>query len=183
VHPSTKTTEYASSNFHSMLKLLFQPLTRLCIALACAAFFALCVLCFTRGDQQHFYLYYYLPIGIPFVLLLLERAANGWDQWQNQHAPIQWASLLVDIPVIGMALLRSVTLVPGYSGHALFLGYALFASRTWLTRLAAGLVLLQVAYLKILVWHDNTIYGGLLLSLAAAGLWRYLTRAGNQAAN
>jgi len=41
-------------------------------------------------------------------------------------------------------------------------------------RITAGLVLVEVAYLKIFVWQDKTIIGGILLALAASGVFRWL---------
>ncbi len=73
-----------------------------------------------------------------------------------------------------LALLRAVVLIPGYSGHALFLAYSLFSSQSWVARITAGLVLVEVAYLKIFVWQDKTIIGGILLALAASGVFRWL---------
>lgn len=86
--------------------------------------------------------------------------------------PTGWAW---DGGVIILALLRAVVLIPGYSGHALFLAYSLFSSQSWVARVTAGLVLVEVAYFKIFVWQDKTIIGGILLALAASGIFRRLS--------
>jgi len=39
------------------------------------------------------------------------------------------------------------------------------------------LVLVQVIYLKFFVWHDDTLYGGLLLGAIAAGAFHLIAKA------
>jgi len=53
--------------------------------------------------------------------------------------------------------------IPFFSGHALFLSYALLTMRSKLAKVTALVVLLEVAYLKIFVWQDATLLGGIAL--------------------
>ncbi len=74
----------------------------------------------------------------------------------------------LDIPIISLALLRSIFLIPLISGHALFLTYALFTARMRVTRVLAAIILLEVAWFKIFAWHDTTIIGGVCVGFGAA---------------
>lgn len=115
--------------------------------------------------------FYTLPIVVPFVLFLR-------DRWRARRSWIGFPRAL-DIAVVGVALLRPVTIALGHapfpplvSGHALFVTYALLATRSPLLRLCAGVVLLQVFYAKVFMWGEPSVYGGMLLGVAAAALWR-----------
>ena len=44
--------------------------------------------------------------------------------------------------------------VPYVSGHALFLTYAIMSRGSRVVRVTATLVMIEVIYLKLFVWHD-----------------------------
>lgn len=145
-------------------RFLFHPATVLFTALVAAALFALLIVNRTDGEQEYFLLYYVVPIGIPFVAYLFDRAehARSADRY----------SWLIDVAVVVPALIRAVGLIPYVSGHALFLAYAALSTRSNAARVSAGLIFLQVVYLK-LVWGDLvTLMGGTLVGGAAAFMYR-----------
>jgi len=64
--------------------------------------------------------------------------------------------------------------VPYVSGHTLFLTYALLSTRTRVAQITAAVVMIQVIYLKYIVWGDwitSTIGIALGLLAARARLW------------
>jgi hypothetical protein len=105
-----------------------------------------------EGEWRDLLLYYFAPIGVPFVAYLFDRA----ERWRA----VIW---FIDIPIVSLALLRSAYPIPIISGHSLFLTYALFTTRSWVLRLTTGLVLIEVIYLKAFVWHDPTLIGGIIV--------------------
>lgn len=139
---------------------IFRPLFVLAAALGFAGLFALIVILRYHGLRQHFLLYYFLPVSVPFVAFVFDRAAR----WRL----IQWGQWAIEAPIVLLALSRAFVAVPLVSGHALFLAYALLSSRSWVARLTAALVMLQVAYLKIFIWADPTLIGGIILGMLAA---------------
>jgi hypothetical protein len=78
----------------------------------------------------------------------------------------------IDLLVLIPALTRAFVRLPLISGHALFLTYALMSCRSAVARIAAFLVLLQVAYLKIYVTHDTALIGGVVFGYLAAIVYR-----------
>jgi hypothetical protein len=151
--------------FGNWRRVVYHPLTILGVALAAGLAFSLFVVLFFTGEARHFLLYYYAPVGIPFVAFLFDRA-----QRRRDRDSAQW---MVDSLVVCAALVRAVVMVPFISGHALFLTYAILTSRSWLARLLAIAVLVQVSYLKLFAWHDSTLWGGILLAcIASVGLRR-----------
>ena len=108
----------------------FRPLGALAISLAGALFLALLTILCTSGTERVFLLYYYVPIAVPFLAYLLERA----QRWETLTA-VQRA---IDLPVLMLALLRAVVPVPLVSGHALFLSYALLTTRGWVARVSGS---------------------------------------------
>jgi hypothetical protein len=147
----------------SQRRFLFHPLTVLGTALIATLIFALFINLFFKGGPRWFYLYYFAPIGIPFVAFLFERAEH--------KALASKAGWGIDALIVGLALVRSVILIPIISGHALFLTYAILTSQSKITRITAILVLLEVAYLKIFMWSDATIIGGVVVGSIAAILY------------
>jgi hypothetical protein len=142
----------------------FHPLTVLVISMMAAAIFALLVSLLFEGDLRWFLLYYFTPIGIPFVAFLFDRA--------EQYALTSTAAWGVDVVVLIPALTRAFIPIPFISGHALFLTYCLFTSKSKVARISAVLVLLQVIYLKIFVTHDQALFGGVVLGCLAAFYYR-----------
>ncbi len=143
---------------------LFAPLSVLTLSIATALVFAALVIALFSGDSRWFLLYYFVPITVPFVAFLFDRAEN-WNGLSKMQVRI-------DLPILALALTRAFILVPLISGHALFLSYALFTTRSRVARLTAFLVLVEVAYIKIFVWHDVTLLGGLALGTGAAVWFR-----------
>ena len=146
---------------------IFHPVSVLVVSILAAAIFALFIMLLFEGDFRWFLLYYFVPIGIPFVAFLFDRAEG--------YALASAAAWVVDLVVLIPALARAFVRLPLLSGHALFLVYSLWTSRTKVARLSAALVLLQVAYLKIFVTHDTALVGGIIVGCLAALLYRRLT--------
>jgi len=145
---------------------LFHPVTVILVSIAAASIFALLVTVLFDGEFRWFLLYYFTPIGIPFVAFLFDRAE------QNELAPV--ASRAIDLAVLIPALTRAFVRLPFVSGHALFLVYSLLTSRSKVARMTAVLVLLQVAYLKLFVTHDTALFGGVIVGCLAALVYRRL---------
>lgn len=146
---------------------IFHPLTVFVVSILAAAIFALFITLLFQGDFRWFLLYYFVPVGIPFVAFLFDRAEG--------YALASAVSWIVDLAVLIPALARAFVRLPLLSGHALFLVYSLLTSRTKVARLSAALVLLQVAYLKIFVTHDTALIGGIITGCLAAFLYRHFT--------
>ena len=149
---------------------IFHPLVVLIISLVFASIYATYAALRFPADTLPGHLSYVLPIIIPFVAFLFDRAERF-----RQYDIIQ---LVVDVLIIGIAMGRVVANVPFISGHTLFLTYCLFSTRTLIPRVTAAIVLLQVIYLKYFVWHDwTTSTNGILLgSLAAFVIWWFRER-------
>ena len=111
------------------------------------------------GDLSNNF-FYVLPIIVPFVAFVFDRAER-----------LRSASLIeltIDCVVVGTAMMRVIGDVPFVSGHALFLTYAITRPGTWLTKVTASLVMMQVLYLKFFVWRDSiTPVTGIALGLLA----------------
>jgi hypothetical protein len=137
-----------------------RPAIMLGLALAAAALFCGWIILRFEGEKQWYYLYYFAPISVPFVCFLLERA----DTLRNKTA---WP-YLIDLPVLVLSLIRAFYPLPFISGHAYFLSYALLTTRNWPARLTAALVLLEVIILKVFVWHDATLLGGMAAATFSA---------------
>lgn len=149
-------------------QVIFHPATALAVALVSAAIFALVSYVAFDGDLRDLLVYYFAPIGVPFVAFLFERAERWWDAQS-----IPW---LIDIPLVIVSFMRAALPIPFISGHALFLGYAILTTRTRVARWTAIIVLIQVALVKIFAWHDATLFGGIMLGMVAAWAARMLQR-------
>jgi hypothetical protein len=146
--------------------LKFLSVIVLVVSLIAAAIFALFIYSFFEGELRWFLLYYFTPIGIPFVAFLLDRAEG--------YALASKTSRAIDLVVLIPALTRAFIPLPLVSGHALFLTYCLLTTRSSVARITAVIVLLQVAYLKLFVTHDTALFGGLVVGCLAALLYRRL---------
>lgn len=141
---------------------IFHPLIVLGLSLTGAALYALyATLRFPGGGLWGQY-FYVTPIVVPFVAFLFDRAAR------RRHATA--FQLILDVLVVGTSMLRAIGHVPYISGHALFLTYALLSTRSRVAQATAALVMLQVIYLKYVVWGDwitstSGIALGVLMSL------------------
>jgi hypothetical protein len=106
---------------------------------------------------------YQAPIVFAFVPYLCDRI-HQWDR-------LPWWQWMIELLILGLALLRVVLPVPYYSGHALFLAYALFTLSSWTSRCVFLAVLVDVVYFKLTFIHDATLLGGLLMgSIAGLGV-------------
>jgi hypothetical protein len=76
---------------------------------------------------------------------------------------------VVDIVVVGAAMMRVVATLPLVSGHTLFLTYAILGPGSRVTRITASVVMIEVIYLKYFVWHDSISSSiGIALGIIAA---------------
>ena len=139
---------------------IFRPTTILAVSILAAAIFAGFVSLLFEGDFRWFLLYYFTPIGIPFVAYLFDRAEH--------YAMTSMAAWTIDLLVLIPALTRALVRIPFISGHALFLTYCLLTSQSKVARITAALVLLQVAYLKIFVTRDTALIGGIIVGVLGA---------------
>ena len=104
---------------------------------------------------------YVVPIVIPFVSFLLDRAERIQE--------LKVLGLVVDVLVVGTSMMRVIGDVPFISGHTLFLTYAILGPASRVTRITSSLVMLEVIYLKYFVWHDPvTSSTGIVLGTIAA---------------
>jgi hypothetical protein len=156
----------SDANPASARSLIFHPLIVLSLSLMGAALYALyATLRFPSGSLWGQY-FYVTPIVVPFAAFLFDRAAR--------HRQMTVFGLIIDVLVVGTAMWRVIGHVPYISGHALFLTYALLSTRSRVARIAAAAVLLQVIYLKYIVWGDwITSTNGIALGVLAAiaGMW------------
>ncbi|MCC6876902.1 MAG: hypothetical protein IT378_21535 [Sandaracinaceae bacterium] len=111
-----------------------------------------------------YFLYYTLPIAVPFAAFLIERLAD--------RGAISAA--LVDASVIVLSISRAFYPVPFVSGHVLFTAYAFATANSRAVRWSAALVLAEVMVLKLALWGDFGTPAG-ALSIAVIG-WRVHTR-------
>src|SRR4051794_36910024 len=88
---------------------------------------------------------YNTAIAWPFAAFVVEKL---------RARPLPIGARLLDGAVVLVSLARAHPAVPGYSGHALFLGYAALTGATPATRIPAALVLVQVLAIKLVVWRD-----------------------------
>jgi hypothetical protein len=142
------------------------PLTVLALAVAASAAFGLFAYAVV-GIRDIGFLLYVTLVGVPFVAFGHERLVR-WPELR----PLQ---LALDVPVIAVALIRGLGLIPFVSGHAMFLAYALWSGRSPLVRWTALAVLAQVAYVKGF-GADESLWWGLLAGSIAGVLWVALQR-------
>jgi hypothetical protein len=150
-------------------RVLFHPATVLTVAAAATLLF---VLLFSHdprfaGPGRLILLYYHAPIGFVFTVYAFDRLAR--------RAAIAWRQRLVEVPVITLALSRTVAPLPFFSGHALFLSYVMATPGSRLVRGIAGLVFGEVIVVKTFLLHDATLIGGMVIGLLAAVFVRRLS--------
>ena len=117
----------------------------------------------TAEKNISFLMLYFLPVFVAFYLFLFERLLS------RPHS--LWIQDGMDGIVIFASMLRAFYDIPFISGHAFFLSYALLTTRKPATRIIALLVFLQVAYMKMFLWHDSTLFGGMLCGIFASAVW------------
>ena len=146
--------------------MLSRPLVITLLGLVGSASWALYAVLRFPPDKATLNLIYFVPIVFPFVTFLLERA-------RSLRETTPW-SCVPDSIVVVLAMWRVIGDVPLLSGHALFLSYAALTCRSRITRFAAILVLLETAWLKLIVWHEAaSLASGIALGLcfAVVHLW------------
>ena len=148
--------------------LLFHPLVAPATSLLATLLFAILISLRYDGEERHYLLYYFAPLVIPFVAYVFDRLKN-WDTLHN-------AQRLMDILVLIVSLMRMFIAVPLISGHALLLTYIALSTQGWLSRVTAALVLLEVFYIKIFLCNDMTFFGGTLIGILAALLFRWIKK-------
>lgn len=153
-------------------RFIFHPLSVLLFSFIGASSYVFYAASRISEDQLRSHLFYMVPIIVPFVAFLFDRAERF-----GQSSILQF---VVDALVIGTAMGRVVGNVPYVSGHTLFLTYCLLGTQSKVPRVTATIVLLQVIYLKYFVWHDwiTSTNGIVLGALAAFVLWRFRERKG-----
>src|SRR5215212_434532 len=139
---------------------LFHPVMVLLVSMVAGAIFALFVTLVFDGEYRWFLLYYFTPVGIPFIAFRFDRA--------EQYPLVSKAARALDVAVVILALTRAVIRIPLISGHAIFLVYCWLTTRSKVARVTAVLVLVQVAYLKIFVTHDTALFRGVIAGCLAA---------------
>ena len=141
--------------------LIFHPLSVLAISIASALLYAWWVTSrFPGGNLTHHYIYV-VPVVVPFVAFLLDRA--------RRMRVTSALAAATDALVVFISLLRMLGQVPLISGHALFLAYAVLRPGSLVTRVSAALLLAETVYLKFFVWHDPVSpMIGIALGMAAA---------------
>lgn len=141
--------------------LLFHPLVVLLFSTGAALLYAVWVTWSFGGHGLTNQYLYVVPIVVPFVSFLFDRA--------EQVRQLRIAGLVVDVVVVGAAMMRVVGNVPLVSGHTLFLTYAMLGPGSRVTRITASIVMIEVIYLKYFVWHDSISSSiGLALGIVAA---------------
>jgi hypothetical protein len=111
---------------------------------------------------------YHLPIGFAFSMFVLTEAANFNMSRMACH--------VVSLLVIAASLLRAFIEIPFYSGHAFFVTYMLLVTDSLAARFVAAVVLIDVFYVKVFLLHDPTIWGGMVLGLAAFAIVGWVDR-------
>lgn len=114
------------------------------------------------GVRRESVLVYSVPMAVPFIAFLADRILR-------QSHRSRW----LDVPVVLLALSRTIAPVPFISGHALFLTYSLLTTRTWLARISA--MLIYVVWVKWLL-KDISLLGGMALGLVAVIVFHRLAR-------
>ena len=150
---------------------VFHPALGLMCGFGLAAGLALASFYLFEGQQLMHFLSYNVPIAVPFVGFLFDRAPTYLGKPGNRASVI-----VLDMGLVMVALWRAVYPVPLISGHALFLTYALLTTRSLWVKIPTIVVLAEVAYFKIFLWHDPTLFGGALVAVLAALAWWMLTR-------
>ncbi len=149
---------------------LFHPFVVIVISGGATLIFVIAMLLLPRfaGEGRFYLFYYHAPIAFAFVTYLFDRA----KQWRSIR-PGRWA---IEASVVGLALSRTLMLVPLISGHALFLTYFILTASSRFARWAAVLVMLDVIYVKLVFVRDLTLFGGIAVGLLAALLVHYDNR-------
>lgn len=139
------------------------------LTLTVVVFFTLFILFFYEGEREYYRLYYFVPVSVPIVLFIFDRL--------TRHEQLSKLTYFLDVLIMIVSLVRVYYPIFFYSGHALFLSYALFTTKNRACLIAAFLVLVQTAYIKIFLWEpDYSLAGGLVLGCLAGLISHRLTK-------
>ena len=142
-------------------RFVFHPFVVLVFSIGGALLYAVWVTWRFGGHNLTSQYVYVVPVVVPFVSFLLDRA--------EQFHHLRIAGLAVDFVVVGTAMMRVIGNVPLISGHTLFLTYAMLGPGSRVTRITASLLMIEVVYLKYFVWHDSISSStGIVLGTLAA---------------
>jgi hypothetical protein len=153
---------------NNIAQLIFHPAAVLvCAALASWLFVAIVSQFLNLSFAGQLMLYFYhAPIGFAFVIYLFDRA----EQWRSIRLLQAGTALLV----ILVALARTVKAIPFYSGHSLFITFMLLTVSSKLARWTALMVMIYVVCFKLIILHDSTVWGGIILGILAFAVQKYL---------
>ena len=149
-------------------KFICHPIVVFSLSITSALIFALLVVVIYENPLRSWLLVYFVPLTVPFVAFTLERA--------QRSAQIRAGQWWIDVIVLVLSITRIFFPVPGYSGHALFLTFVLFSSRTIVVLVTSLAVFLEVAYVKLFILDDMTVAGGFLLGIIFAVIYRRMER-------
>lgn len=108
------------------------------------------------GQPRSYRLSYFLPATVMGVLFFFDRLPRA--SW------LGWGILGVDLTIAAAAFYRVFEPVFFYSGHAMFMTYAMLTVRSRTAFVLALIILLQTIWLKLVVWpFDLSLPGGLLI--------------------
>lgn len=140
---------------------LFRPRNIVLISIAAALLYSIYATLRFSGDKLLNQYYYVVPIVVPFVIFLFNRL----EIFRQSKMP----RLIIDAIVVITAMWRVIGDVPYISGHTLFLSYCVLTLDYKIGRILAGIILLEVLFLKFFVWNDwvTTITGIVLGTIAA----------------
>jgi len=154
-----------------MMKLrpfIFHPTTVLCVSLLAILCFCFATIILSNGRKSFYSLYYVAPIGVPFIAFIFDRA----ERWRE----FTFVMLMVEVIAVGLSMARAKVAIPFLSGHALFLTYAILTYKNLTAHITAMLVMIEVLYLKLFVWHDLEVFGGILFGVIAGIIFRLQRR-------
>jgi hypothetical protein len=138
---------------------------------------ALVAVVLRQGDwpAQRFLLVYFAPMLAYGAMWARDRLARIADD-----DPV---ALSIDAFAFAAGALRAAGgwgVLP-YSGHMLFLTYAVVTSRPWSLRVIAGALFAMTTYFKLVLWHDAQTWSlGLAAGLALAALKAIMARRGDR---
>lgn len=151
----------SEGTIRSSRPLLFYPLPALLFSLAGSCLYAIYAALRFSGDKLFNQYFYVVPIVVPFIAFLLDRA-EGFRRRKTLQ-------ISIDVFIVLTAMWRVIGDVPYISGHALFLTYSLLSSRSRVMQITSAMVMMEVIYLKFFVWQDRTtLISGIVLGSTAA---------------
>jgi len=121
-------------------------------------------------EATRHYIHYVAPIYAILMLLALSRL---------EEDRVRLSAIILDGAVVAASALRMfpVFFVPPYSGHALFLSFALITTRSLALRISIGAYIASIALFKEDVSVLSAAWGlGFAIAAAVAAIHIYITR-------